>query len=60
MKPNWYFIITRAIEEGVSIGYNRAHKHIDNPNEDLIKAAINEAVMNSLCEIINFEINHEQ
>lgn len=44
-----------ALEEGVRYGYNRAHKHVENPTEGAIIDNIVEQVMNSLYEWFDFE-----
>lgn len=50
-----YWIIQRAVEEGIAYGLNRAHKHEDNPTKDKISIEIEQAVMSALDEIIDFE-----
>ncbi len=50
-----YRLIERAVEEGIAYGYQRAHKHHDNPGKDHIAIEIEQAVMASLDEIIDFE-----
>ena len=55
MKFKAYNLLERAIDEGINYGYQRAHKHTDNPTEALIKGEIYNAVMNSICEIVDFE-----
>lgn len=50
-----YWIIQRAVEEGIAYGLNRAHKHEDNPTKDKIAIEIERAVMLALDEIIDFE-----
>ena len=55
MRFNAYEILSRAVEEGVSYGYMRAHKHTDIPTEDAIKTEIENAIMTELCEVITFE-----
>ena len=52
LKVNTYVIVTRAIEEGINYGWNRAHKHTDRPSEGQIKQEIENAVMNSLSEVL--------
>ena len=55
MKPKYHELISRAVEEGVAYGFNRAHKHIDKPSDEVIKDSICEQVMNSICEVFDFE-----
>ena len=55
MKPKFRNVLEMAIEEGVRYGYNRAHKHIENPSEGAIIDSIVEQVMNSLDEWFDFE-----
>ena len=54
MKAKEYAVLEMAIDEAVSYGYNRAHKHTDTPSEDAIVSAIQIAVMNSICEWFDF------
>lgn len=55
MKPNWSYLIDRAVEEGISLGWNRAHKHTSTPSPETIKTDIYDAVSNSLSTIIDWE-----
>jgi hypothetical protein len=55
VKPNVYAIISRAVEEGVSWGWQHAHKHTDKPGEGYLKEQIENDVMNALCEVIKFD-----
>ncbi len=54
VKINTYTIIERAVEDGVSYGVMRAYKHTDNPSEEHLKTEIENAVMNSLSEVLVF------
>ena len=45
-----YELIRECIARGVSYGWMRAHKHDQKPSEDHIKAEIDQAVLNELCE----------
>jgi len=60
MRPNEWAILTRAIEEGVSYGWNRAHKHTDDPSPDHIMACIEDAVENSICEVFLIDENLDE
>lgn len=55
MKPKWYMLIARAVEEGVLEGMRLAHKHTESPTRDALQDAIEIGVMNKLNEIIHFE-----
>lgn len=52
VRFNAYEIISRAVEEGVAYGYRRAHKHTDKPTEAQMTTEIENAVMNSLSEVL--------
>jgi hypothetical protein len=54
MQPKSYVILERAVEEGIERGWNRAHKYVDNPDENAIRQAIGEAVMGNICEVFSF------
>lgn len=55
MKVKTYNLIRECIERGTSYGWNRAHKHVNDPTEDQIKNAIEDAIMNEICEWFTFE-----
>jgi DNA-binding MurR/RpiR family transcriptional regulator len=55
MKPKFRNVLEMALEQGVQYGYNRAHKHLENPSESVIVDNIVESVMNSLYEWFDFE-----
>jgi hypothetical protein len=54
LKINTYVVISRAVEEGITRGWYRAHKHTDTPSEPTIKSEIEKEVLNSLTEIISW------
>jgi hypothetical protein len=60
MKAKEYNILDRAIEEGVSYGLMKAFKHTDTPTEDSLSEWICGSVMNSICEVFNFEKVEEE
>ena len=43
-----------AIEQGVRRGWQRAHKHVDDPNEGSIMAHLEECVMEQIHEFFSF------
>jgi hypothetical protein len=55
MKPREYLLMLDCVERGVSLGLQRSRKHTDTPSDDHIKATIQEAVMNEICEYWTFE-----
>jgi len=60
VKANYYFIIVRAIEEGVKLGLNRAYKHEDRPSREVMEDNIERAIMNGLCEVLEFNDEHSE
>lgn len=59
MTPREYKVLEMAVQDGVAIGYRRAFKHNDNPDEDAIIDKIQQEVMNQICEWFKFEDNPE-
>lgn len=55
MRPRTYRVLELAVEDGVRLGWNRAHKHVDEPKETDIIVAVQEAVMGSICEWFVFD-----
>lgn len=51
--------MSMAVEQGVNYGYTRAFKHTDTPDEQAIKQAIYDAVINEICENFTFEDHHD-
>lgn len=49
-----YDIVARAVDEGIGYGWRRAHKHTAKPDADAILAELAQAVMNELCEVLDF------
>lgn len=48
-------VIARAVEEGVTCGWRRAHKHTDQPSAEGAIEAIETAVMAALDEVLDFD-----
>jgi hypothetical protein len=55
MKANEYQLMVQCVEEGYKYGYHRAHKHTDNPTPEQIATAVQEAIINAMCEWFMFE-----
>ena len=54
IKVNLYAIVSRAVEEGVSYGLQRAHKHTPAPSREVLVDQVEQAVLNALCEVLDF------
>ena len=50
-----YSIIEQAIDHGMELGWNRAHKHTDTPSKEQIIECMGVAVMESLTDVVDFE-----
>lgn len=54
MKPDTYRILQMAVRDGAAIGYRRAFKHNDDPDDEQVIDAIEQAVMAQVCEWFKF------
>jgi hypothetical protein len=55
MKPKFESVLLMCVEDGTEIGWNRAHKHNDNPSEHDVRHHIESAVMEQIYEWFDFE-----
>lgn len=55
MRVQAYVVLQRAVEEGISYGWQRAHKHTEKPSQEALQDAIHDAVMNAIAEVFSFE-----
>lgn len=55
MTPDIRAILERCIEVGIDFGYDRAHKHGDNPTEQHIKSEIENAIWSEIDRYFKFE-----
>ena len=55
VKFRAYPLLERALEDGAEFGWNRAHKHEDDPPEHYIRQCIVQEQMNALDEIMEFD-----
>lgn len=54
LKVDVYRILAEAVENGITAGWYRAHKHTDKPSPEGIKCEIDREIMNRLSEIFIF------
>ncbi len=59
MRPKFYQLLVQCVEDGIEYGYNRAHKHMDNPPADVIKTNIEDGVLNAISEWFTFEDDYK-
>lgn len=55
MKPKFQVILELALREGIELGWRRAHKHLENPSEYVIKDNIEQHIMEKFYEYFDFE-----
>lgn len=55
MKAREYEVLKMAIDQGVTCGWRRAHKHNESPDAGVITDAIIDAVTNAICEWFTFD-----
>jgi len=60
MKVKMRVVLEDAIERGIRAGYHRAHKHTENPCEDSIHVAIEDAIWLELDNIFCFEDEYKE
>jgi hypothetical protein len=57
MKAQIRAILERAIEDGLQHGYDRAHKHVDNPSRGGMIDALDSAIWLEIDTYFRFEEN---
>jgi len=55
MKPKFYELLDKCIEDGINSGWQRAHKHIETPDAVWIKEQMHQAIMFEISEWFDFE-----
>ena len=55
LKPKFYPLLEMCIENGLKLGYSRAFKHSDNPDEHTIHSKQLDAIMEQIYEWFNVE-----
>ncbi len=54
-KVRLYKVVSEAVSTGVKYGVNRAHKHTDCPSIDHIIEQVENAVLNELSEVLEYD-----
>ena len=60
MRAKEYNLMAKCIEDGIVIGYKRAFKHSENPNEDFVRESIYTEVLREICENFYFDNEKEE
>jgi len=55
MRARTRIILSECIENGLRYGYNRAHKHVDQPSQETITQAMDKAIWNEIDERFSFD-----
>ena len=55
LRLRTYALVSRAVEEGVAYGLQRAYKYADAPTRENLCEYIEREVLNALCEIVKFD-----
>lgn len=55
MRAREYCLAERCVQDGIMLGWDRAHKHTDSPTKEAILENISQAVMLELTEWFMFE-----
>jgi len=55
MKPKIEIVLDDCFENGLSLGWNKAHKYVDDPTEEQIKAYMKHAIWDEIYERFDFE-----
>lgn len=55
MTPKFIQLLEECIMDGIQLGHNRAYKHADSPERDIINEAIFNAVLAEIHEWFDFE-----
>jgi len=54
LVPKTYPLLVKAIEDGTTVGYRRAHKHTETPSEFEVCSSIADTVMYEISEVFEF------
>lgn len=60
VRVKTYPLMSEAVEIGTDRGWRRAHKHTDAPDQFVICTAIEQAIMEEICERFDFDLDGVQ
>lgn len=55
MKVRTRLVLGECVERGAARGWRMAHKHVENPSEEVILEKIEDAIMGEIYEWFSFE-----
>ena len=55
MKVKIERVIEDCLSTGIKLGWNRAHKHVENPNEEFVKDTIHDCIMEQFYDYFTFD-----
>jgi hypothetical protein len=55
MRVKTYDVLQQAISDGIMYGWNRAHKHTDDPDESHIQDQILQAILLEIDQVFTFD-----
>jgi len=56
MKVKTRAVLEECIEIGTRLGYNRAHKHTDEPSNELVFSSIENAIWSEIDQRFEFDV----
>lgn len=59
MKPRFDLVLDQCIENGLKLGFSRAHKHEDNPREETLRFHLQQAIWEEIHEWFDMEQNND-
>ena len=55
LRVDAYAVLVLCVERGVMLGWNHAHKHVEDPSPDAIQEHITDEVLSAVAEYFNFD-----
>lgn len=60
LKPKFFPILEMCIDNGLRLGYRRAYKHSDNPDEETIYHKQYDAIMEEIYQWFDVEMKNDE